>query len=41
MDNIPPGLQCVVSNFNQLGDAGEALMRAHDELLAFVKSRMK
>jgi len=41
MDNVPPGLQCVVSNFNQLGDAGSALMKAHNDLLEFVKSRMK
>lgn len=41
MDNIPPGLQCVVSNFNQLCDAGGALMKAHNDLLDFVKSRMK
>ena len=26
MDDVPPGLQCVVSNFNQLCDAGGALM---------------
>ena len=41
MQNVPPGLQCVVSNFNQLSDAGEMLMKAHNELLDFVKSRMK
>lgn len=41
MDQMPPGLQCVVSNFNQLGDAGKALMKAHNDLLEFVKSRMK
>ncbi len=41
MDNMPPGLQCVVSNFNQLCDAGGALMKAHNDLLEFVKSRMK
>lgn len=41
MDNMPPGLQCVVSNFNQLGDVGGALMKAHNDLLEFVKSRMK
>jgi len=41
MDQMPPGLQCVVSNFNQLGDAGSALMKAHNDLLEFVKSRMK
>lgn len=41
MKDVPPGLQCVVSNFNQLGDAGKMLMKAHDELLEFVKTRMK
>lgn len=41
MENVPPGLQCVVSNFNQLCDVGEMLMKTHDDLLAFVKSRMK
>jgi len=41
MDKMPPGLQCVVSNFNQLGDAGKALMKAHNDLLEFVQSRMK
>ena len=41
MENVPPGLQCVVSNFNQLCDAGEMLMKAHNDLLEFVKSRMK
>ena len=41
MENVPPGLQCVVSNFNQLCDAGDMLMKAHNELLEFVKSRMK
>ncbi len=41
MENVPPGLQCVVSNFNQMRDAGEMLMKAHNELLEFVKTRMK
>jgi len=41
MEKVPPGLQCVVSNFNQLGDVGGALMKAHNDLLEFVKSRMK
>lgn len=41
MENVPPGLQCVVSNFNQLCDAGGMLMKAHNELLEFVKTRMK
>ncbi len=41
MEGVPPGLQCVVSNFNQMRDAGEMLMKAHNELLTFVKSRMK
>ena len=41
MDDVPPGLQCVVSNFNQLCDAGGALMKAHNDLLDFVKSRVK
>jgi len=41
MEQVPPGLQCIVSNFNQLGDAGSALMKAHNDLLEFVKSRMK
>ena len=41
MENVPPGLQCVTSNFNQLCDAGGMLMKAHNELLEFVKSRMK
>ena len=41
MENVPPGLQCVVSNFNQLSDVGALLMKAHHELLEFVKTRMK
>lgn len=41
MENVPPGLQCVVSNFNQMRDAGEMLMNAHNELLEFIKTRMK
>ncbi len=41
MEGVPKGLQCVVSNFNQLSDAGEMLMKAHTELLEFVKTRMK
>ncbi len=41
MENVPPGLQCVVSNYNQMRDAGEMLMNAHNDLLEFVKTRMK
>ena len=41
MENVPAGLQCVVSNFSQLSEAGSMLMKAHNELLGFVKSRMK
>ena len=41
MEDVPPGLQCVVSNYNQMRDAGEMLMKAHNELLEFVKTRMK
>jgi len=41
LEGVPPGLQCVVSNFNQLCDAGGALMKAHNDLLDFVKSRVK
>ena len=41
MDQMPPGLQCMVSNFNQLSDVGQMLLQAHNELLNFVKSRMK
>lgn len=41
MDETPPGFQCVLSNFNQLGDVGVALMKAHNDLLEFVKSRVK
>jgi len=41
IEKVPPSLQCVVSNFNQLSDAGEMLMKTHLELLEFVKTRMK
>ena len=41
MENVPPGLQCVVSNFNQLTDAASMLMKAHTDLLEFLKTRMK
>ena len=41
MQNVPPGLQCVVSNYNQMRDAGDILMKAHNELLEFIKTRMK
>jgi len=41
MENVPPGLQCMVSSYNQLHDVGSMLMNAHNELLEFVKTRMK
>lgn len=41
MDNVPSGLQCVVSSYNQLHDVGAMLMEAHVELLEFVKTRIK
>ncbi|MEM6320107.1 MAG: helix-turn-helix transcriptional regulator [Bacteroidota bacterium] len=41
MDNMPKELRCVVSNFDQLNSAGQMLLKAHNELLDFVKSRMK
>ncbi len=41
VNDMPAELQPIVSNFNQLCGAGGHLMKAHDELLDFVKSRMK
>ena len=41
VSEMPAELQSLVSNFNQLCNAGGHLMEVHDELLDFVKSRMK
>jgi len=41
MDNVPSGLQCVVASYNQLHDVSAMLIKAQDELLEFVKTRMK
>ncbi len=41
VSDMPAELQPIVSNFNQLCSAGGHLMQAHNNLLDFVKSRMK
>lgn len=41
VNEMPAELQPIVSNFNQLCSAGGHLMQAHNDLLNFVKSRMK
>ena len=41
VSEMPAELQSLVSNFNQLCNAGGHLMEVHEELLEFVKSRMK
>jgi len=41
VQQMPTELQPVVSNFNQLCNAGNHLMKAHLDLLDFIKSRMK
>jgi len=41
VQELPTELQPIVSNFNQLCHAGSHLMKAHTDLLAFIKSRMK
>lgn len=41
MENVPADLQPVIANFDQLCSAGGMLMKAHTELLDFVKARMK
>jgi len=38
---MPSELQPIVANFNQLCGAGNHLMKAHLDLLDFIKSRMK
>ena len=41
VSEMPAKIQCIVSNFNQLCNVGGDLMRAHSELLEFMKTRMK
>ena len=41
VSEMPIELQPIVSHFNQLCGAGGHLMKAHNDLLDFVKSRMK
>jgi transcriptional regulator with XRE-family HTH domain len=41
MEKVPAELQCVISNFDQLCTVGEMLLKAHSNLLEFIKTRMK
>jgi len=41
MEQVPQELQPVIANFDQLCSAGGILLKAHHELLEFVKTRMK
>lgn len=41
IDELPEEMKPVISNFDQLCTAGEMLMTAHNQLLEFVRTRMK